>query len=122
MKITPIAAWYDLWVGLYWDRQKRWLYVLPLPCLGIVIKPFEGLSLRALLPWERLTSRHRKWLKENDGTVTRVENRFKVSWSDRPIQEDGQWLYRSYAIAAADLITPKRAVERAMARPPGTSF
>lgn len=31
MKIRPIAAWYDLWVGLYWDREKRQLYALPVP-------------------------------------------------------------------------------------------
>lgn len=114
MKITPVAAWYDLWVGMYWDRQKRWLYVLPLPCLGIIIKPFEGLSLCAFLPWERLNSRHRKWLKENDGTVTRLENRFKVRWSKPPFQRDDRWVYTNYEIAGADLITPRRALERAM--------
>lgn len=32
-----IFAWYDLWVGVFWDRTKRKLYILPLPCIGIVI-------------------------------------------------------------------------------------
>lgn len=37
MKIQPIFAWYDLWVGAYWDRNWKRLYILPLPCVGIVI-------------------------------------------------------------------------------------
>ncbi len=27
----------DLWVGAYWDRAKRRLYLLPLPMIGIVL-------------------------------------------------------------------------------------
>ncbi len=27
----------DLWVGAYWDRTKRRLYILPLPTIGIVL-------------------------------------------------------------------------------------
>lgn len=38
MTIRPIVAWYDLWVGAFWDRQKRRLYILPLPCIGVVIQ------------------------------------------------------------------------------------
>jgi len=38
MKIKPLFAWYDLWVGAFWDRKLRRLYVLPLPCLGFVIQ------------------------------------------------------------------------------------
>lgn len=26
-------AWYDLWIGAYWDRKARVLYVCPLPSL-----------------------------------------------------------------------------------------
>lgn len=38
VKVRPIVAWYDLWIGAYWDRNGRRLYVLPLPCLGLVIE------------------------------------------------------------------------------------
>lgn len=38
LKISPIFAWYDLWVGLFWDRKKRWLYILPIPCIGVIVK------------------------------------------------------------------------------------
>jgi len=38
MKIKIIFRWLDFWVGLFFDSAKGWLYFLPLPTLGIVIK------------------------------------------------------------------------------------
>lgn len=35
--VKPIFAWYVMWIGAFWDRKRRKLYVLPLPCIGIVI-------------------------------------------------------------------------------------
>jgi hypothetical protein len=29
--------WYDLWVGAYWDRKERALYVCPLPTVVIEV-------------------------------------------------------------------------------------
>lgn len=43
MKVRAIFAWYDLWIGAFWDASRRRLYVLPLPCIGIVID-FGGRS------------------------------------------------------------------------------
>ncbi|WP_159585958.1 hypothetical protein [Chelativorans xinjiangense] len=46
MTIRPIFAWYDLWIGAFWDGGKRKLYILPVPCIGVVIQfptaPHEG--------------------------------------------------------------------------------
>jgi hypothetical protein len=37
MVIRPVCAWYDFWVGIYWDRKQHQLYFLPVPCFGIVV-------------------------------------------------------------------------------------
>lgn len=46
MKIRPIFAWYDIWVGVFWDRAKRRLYVFPVPMIGIVVE-FWGAARQA---------------------------------------------------------------------------
>jgi hypothetical protein len=38
MKIYPIFAWYDLWIGLFIDAKKKRLYIFPIPCFGLVIE------------------------------------------------------------------------------------
>lgn len=38
MRIKFLFAWYDLWVGLFIDRSKRRVYVLPLPMIGFYIE------------------------------------------------------------------------------------
>lgn len=38
MRIKPIFAWYDLWVGLFYDRAKRRLYVFPVPMFGFYVE------------------------------------------------------------------------------------
>lgn len=38
MKVQLIFAWYDLWVGVFWDRKNRWLYIFLLPTVGVILK------------------------------------------------------------------------------------
>lgn len=38
MTIKPIFAWYDLWIGAFWDSAKRRLYVFPIPMFGVVLQ------------------------------------------------------------------------------------
>lgn len=42
LRIRPIFAWYDLWVGVFVDRPKRRIYVFPFPCLGVVAEWASG--------------------------------------------------------------------------------
>ena len=38
MRISFIFAWCDGWVGYFWDTDKRWLYILPIPYIGVILK------------------------------------------------------------------------------------
>ena len=33
MRFDVQFKWFDMWVGAYWDRVGRMLYVCPLPCV-----------------------------------------------------------------------------------------
>ena len=37
-KINVFFAWYDIWIGIYIDRNKETLYICLLPCVVIRIK------------------------------------------------------------------------------------
>jgi hypothetical protein len=36
-RTSLVLAWFDLWVGAYWDRDARRLYLFPVPCVGLRI-------------------------------------------------------------------------------------
>ena len=38
MKVSFLFAWYDLWIGAYWDSKGRRLYILPVPMFGVVVQ------------------------------------------------------------------------------------
>ena len=41
MKVRPVFAWYDLWVGAYIDTKKSRVFLMIL-CIGIVIEWGDG--------------------------------------------------------------------------------
>lgn len=38
MKVRPFFRWFDLWVGAYYDRESKTLYICPLPTIGVAIR------------------------------------------------------------------------------------
>ena len=38
MKIKPMFAWYDFWIGLFYDTKKKILYLFPIPMFGLKIR------------------------------------------------------------------------------------
>jgi hypothetical protein len=38
VSVSFLFAWYDLWIGAFWDAKKRWLYILPIPMVGVIVK------------------------------------------------------------------------------------
>ena len=37
MKIELMFAWYDFWVGIFYDQKKRVIYIFPLPMFGLKV-------------------------------------------------------------------------------------
>jgi hypothetical protein len=50
MKVQFIFKWFDFWVGLFYDRKKKWLYILPIPMFGIILK-FDKPKDDSRSPW-----------------------------------------------------------------------
>lgn len=38
---SVILKWYDGWVGFFWDKKKKWLYVFFIPFVGVIFKPYR---------------------------------------------------------------------------------
>ncbi len=38
VSVRLFFAWWDAWVGAYWDRRQRRLYICPIPMLGVVVQ------------------------------------------------------------------------------------
>ena len=37
MRVKPMFAWYDFWIGAFYDKPRRRLYVFPVPMFGVRI-------------------------------------------------------------------------------------
>ena len=37
MKAKIIFKWFDFWIGLFWDKKHKSLYLFPIPTVGVKI-------------------------------------------------------------------------------------
>lgn len=42
MRVRPIFAWYDFWIGVFYDRPKRRIYIFPVPMFGFRVDLSDG--------------------------------------------------------------------------------
>lgn len=36
-RVEFICKWFDMWIGVFIDKPKRIIYILPIPCIGVKI-------------------------------------------------------------------------------------
>nr|WP_294897794.1 hypothetical protein [uncultured Pedobacter sp.] len=72
MRIQLLFAWYDLWIGAFWDAKKKWLYILPLPCIGIILK-FNFLAKKEVKSTSEALNKHNVINSFCDFGTTRVD-------------------------------------------------
>lgn len=61
MEYKLLFKWFDFWIGFFWDKEAHWLYIFPIPTLGIVLK-FQP----------------RKWVRP----LTKDKNGYIDAWQD----------------------------------------
>ena len=55
MRVSVFFAWYDFWVGAFYDRSQRALYICLLPCCVIAIQAHAHVHVPSL---ERIKQHH----------------------------------------------------------------
>lgn len=53
MKIRPMFALYDAWIGFFWDGAKRRLYFFPIPFFGFCIQLAAKRPAPVEIDWDR---------------------------------------------------------------------
>lgn len=56
--IKVFFAWYDFWIGVYYDRYYQNIYICPLPMICIKVS-IKKLQVRALNKWADEVGRDR---------------------------------------------------------------
>lgn len=62
MRVKAFWAWYDFWVGVYYDRDKRHIYICPLPMV----------VFQLILE----TREERRWRRVRDGFQRAIKRSF----------------------------------------------
>jgi len=40
-KVRLYFKWFDFWVGAFYDTKRRWLYIQPLPMVGVIFDFYD---------------------------------------------------------------------------------
>lgn len=64
MKLKLIFAWYDIWIGFFWDSSKCKLYFFPIPMVGVVIHFYDYAISRDLRQLRKGNEERRKEARE----------------------------------------------------------
>jgi hypothetical protein len=89
MKVRLIFAWYDFWIGFYWSRKDRTLYVLPVPFFGLSIQFRRPMAVHAQ-PAQEEGNPPRRWKFWDDvrGNVIEMDGETYVGsgtvWHEYP--------------------------------------
>jgi hypothetical protein len=90
-----LCKWYDMWVGAFWDRSAHWLYILPIPCCGLVLKflpdrmgvvPMyygkEGLPLDSTFKcWKVYDRKTQKYVLDHSDTYATEAKAYQIAWT-----------------------------------------
>lgn len=75
MKVKLIFAWYDFWIGFFWDRKKGILYIFPFPMFGIAILLTETKSKFEVDPIGELIESQKELIELIDRTKNELVKR-----------------------------------------------
>jgi hypothetical protein len=70
VRIKLIFAWYDLWVGFFFDRKKQILYIFPIPCVAINLQTVHIPKTGHIANWRYLYNNIVKYIKEKGYFIT----------------------------------------------------
>lgn len=94
-----VFAWFDFWVGLYFDRKKRQLYFFPIPFFGVKfwLEPSKPVEPEPATESVRCVSRAMPsvWLQDPIYLVGRIHGALlsNVSWTETGVRtvESAKW-------------------------------
>jgi len=82
LSVRLIFAWYDFWVGVFFDRDNRRIYLFPIPMVGLMIQ----------LPIAKCPTCKGTGAQEvPDGTASGQCWDCYGTGKDRPLWRDGGW-------------------------------
>jgi hypothetical protein len=93
-QVSLLFAWYDIWVGAFWDKKAHWLYILPIPMCGIILKfrPKSGLILQDRIAYNMDNRIYKQYLLEDKHGhalthwATSEHEAYVLAWKNRSIK------------------------------------